>query len=95
MCQNPLLGPRGATRIYGPQKGLRRKIFKLAEACLKQLARVARRTFRHDCAADPGAGAAGGLGFGLRTFLGARLVQALNCSPAIRPWTGGCVPPIW
>jgi glycerate kinase len=76
--QNPLLGPRGATRVYGPQKGLRPKDFKLAEACLKQLARVARRTFGQDFAAVPGAGAAGGLGFGLRTFLGARLVPGFE-----------------
>ncbi len=76
--QNPLLGPRGATRVYGPQKGLRPEDFKLAEACLKQLARIARRTFRYDFAAVPGAGAAGGLGFGLRTFLGARLVPGFE-----------------
>jgi glycerate kinase len=76
--QNPFLGPRGATRVYGPQKGLRPLDFKLAEANLRQLARVARRTFGHDFAAMPGAGAAGGLGFGLRTFLGARLVSGFE-----------------
>lgn len=76
--QNPLLGPRGATRVYGPQKRLRPVDFKLAEACLKQLARVARRTFGQDFAAVPGAGAAGGLGFGLRIFLGARLVPGFK-----------------
>ena len=76
--QNPLLGPRGATRVYGPQKGLRTEDFKLAEACLKQLARIARRTFGDDFAPAPGAGAAGGLGFGLRTFLGARLVPGFE-----------------
>jgi glycerate kinase len=76
--QNPLLGPRGATRVYGPQKGLHPEDFKLAEACLRQLARVARRTFGHDFAALPGAGAAGGLGFGLRMFLGARLVPGFE-----------------
>lgn len=76
--QNPLLGPRGATRIYGPQKGLHPEDFKLAEACLKQLARVARLTFGHDFAKEPGAGAAGGLGFGLRIFLGARLVPGFE-----------------
>ena len=71
--QNPLLGARGATRIYGPQKGLRRQDLATAEACLKQLARIVRQTFGHDFAAEPGAGAAGGLGFGLRVFLGAQL----------------------
>jgi glycerate kinase len=76
--QNPLLGPRGATRIYGPQKGLRRQDFKPAESCLKQLARVVRHTFGRDFAAEPGAGAAGGLGFGLRVFPGARLVPGYD-----------------
>jgi glycerate kinase len=76
--QNPLLGKRGSTRVYGPQKGLRPEDFKLAEACLKQLARAARRTFGRDFAAEPGAGAAGGLGFGLRAFLGARLVPGFE-----------------
>jgi glycerate 2-kinase len=71
--QNPLLGPRGATRIYGPQKGLRRREFALAERCLRRLARVVQRQFGRDLAHVPGAGAAGGLGFGLMAFLGAEL----------------------
>src|SRR6185436_3670498 len=36
--QNPLLGPHGATRVYGPQKGLRPDDFELAERCLGKLA---------------------------------------------------------
>lgn len=71
--QNPLLGPRGCTRVYGPQKGLARKDFKLTERCLRQLAAVAAVQLKRDCAGEPGAGAAGGLGFGLRIFLGAHL----------------------
>ncbi|HOX57514.1 MAG TPA: glycerate kinase [Candidatus Paceibacterota bacterium] len=71
--QNPLLGPRGATRVFGPQKGLRARDFGLAERCLGRLARVVRRQFGCDAARVPGAGAAGGLGFGLMAFLGARL----------------------
>ena len=39
--QNSLLGGKGATRIYGPQKGLRPQDFALAERCLSRLARVA------------------------------------------------------
>jgi len=69
--QNPLLGPRGATRVYGPQKGLRAADFQLAENCLRQLARVMDRGL--DLARVPGAGAAGGLGFGALAFLRARL----------------------
>jgi glycerate 2-kinase len=71
--QNPLLGPRGATRVFGPQKGLRRGDFARAERCLRQLARVANERFGRDFACRPGAGAAGGLGFGLLAFTGAKL----------------------
>jgi glycerate kinase len=71
--QNPLLGPQGATRVYGPQKGLRPDDFDLAERCLGQLASVMAREFKRDFAPVPGAGAAGGLGFGLLAFLGATL----------------------
>jgi len=71
--QNPLLGRRGASRIYGPQKGLRPTDFARAERCLGRLARVVRQQFGRDFAKVPGAGAAGGLGFGLLAFLGAKL----------------------
>jgi glycerate kinase len=71
--QNPLLGPTGCTRIYGPQKGLRAEDFDLAERCLARLASVMERQFGGRHAGEPGAGAAGGLGFGLRCFAGAKL----------------------
>jgi len=70
--QNPLLGTRGASRVYGPQKGLRPEDFGLAEKCLRQLALVAGKLPKRDFAHVPGAGAAGGLGFGLLAFLGAQ-----------------------
>jgi glycerate kinase len=71
--QNPLLGPRGATRVYGPQKGLCSRDFVRAERCLRRLAKVVKKDFGRDLARTPGAGAAGGLGFGLLAFLGAQL----------------------
>ncbi|MGH7972494.1 MAG: glycerate kinase family protein [Limisphaerales bacterium] len=70
---NPLLGSNGATRIYGPQKGLRPRDVPQAERCLAQLARVVQAQLGDDCARVPGAGAAGGLGFGLAAFGGAKL----------------------
>ena len=70
--RNPLLGIRGASRVYGPQKGLRVEDFSRAEKCLRRLATVARQYFSHDFAKWPGAGAAGGLGFGLLAFMGAK-----------------------
>ena len=71
--QNPLLGARGCTRVYGPQKGLQPEDFPAAERALRQLAKVCKQEFRRDYAKEPGAGAAGGLGFGFRAFLNARL----------------------
>ncbi len=67
---NPLLGPEGASRVYGPQKGLLGEDIETAEACLARLAAVACRLTGGDCSVLPGAGAAGGLGFGLMVFCG-------------------------
>ena len=52
--------------------GLRAEDLSQAEKCLRRLATVAHRHFGHDFAKWPGAGAAGGLGFGLLAFLGAK-----------------------
>lgn len=71
--QNLLLGVRGASRIYGPQKGLRPQDLPLAEANLRRLRQVVARQLSRDYSRQPGAGAAGGLGFGLASFLGAKL----------------------
>lgn len=71
--RNPLLGRQGATRIYGPQKGLLPSDFAHAERCFQRVRSVLRRTNGQDLAASPGAGAAGGLGYGLLTFAGATL----------------------
>jgi glycerate 2-kinase len=72
--QNPLLGPKGATRVYGPQKGLDPDDLSRAEMALRQLAKVWRKYSGRDHAKEPGAGAAGGLGFGLMAFVRARPV---------------------
>jgi len=71
--QNPLLGPLGCTRIFGPQKGLREKEFEAAERCLLRWAEIAAQHTGRNSAGENGAGAAGGLGFGLRVFAGAKL----------------------
>jgi len=70
--QNPLLGVHGATRVYGPQKGLRPEDFSVAEKCLKRLSVICKQKLGRSLSHRPGAGAAGGLGFGLMTFLGAK-----------------------
>ena len=71
--RNPLLGPDGATRIFGAQKGATPEQCEVLERALTRLADVATRTFHQEHREQPGAGAAGGLGFGLLTFAGARI----------------------
>ncbi len=64
---NPLAGPRGAAPVYGPQKGAGEAEVAALDAGLAHLARLA-----GDPGEQPGDGAAGGLGYGLRVFAGAR-----------------------
>jgi glycerate kinase len=70
---NPLLGAKGCSRIYGPQKGLRPRDFARAEKCLGRLTAVLKEQHGIDGAKTAGAGAAGGLGFGLMAFARARM----------------------
>lgn len=70
---NPLCGPSGASAVYGPQKGATPDDVALLDAALGHLAAVVHRDLGIDLGDEPGAGAAGGLGFGLMAFCGARL----------------------
>ncbi|MDB5321499.1 MAG: garK [Phycisphaerales bacterium] len=67
---NPLAGPRGAARVFGPQKGATPE---QVERLDRALAALGEKVGDGSLASTPGAGAAGGLGFGLMAFLGARL----------------------
>jgi glycerate kinase len=69
--RNPLLGENGATRIFGPQKGATGAQIEVLEKALTRLADVVTRDLGIDFRDEPGAGAAGGLGFGLLSFCGA------------------------
>ena len=71
--RNPLLGENGATRVFGPQKGASEDKIDKLEAALTKLADVAAKAFKEDFRDEQGAGAAGGLGFGLVTFCGAKI----------------------
>lgn len=70
---NPLTGPRGAARVFAPQKGASSQDVVLLDRALAHLAAVVHRDLGIDVRSVPGAGAAGGLGAGLLAFLGARL----------------------
>ncbi|MEY2559758.1 MAG: glycerate 2-kinase [Verrucomicrobiota bacterium] len=71
--RNPLLGERGATRTFGPQKGGTPEQLEILERGLARLADVVARDLGRDFRDAPGAGAAGGLGFGLMNFCGAEV----------------------
>ena len=76
---NPLLGERGATRVYGPQKGLVGETeIRVLEAGLGRLADVVADWRKDDLRDRPGAGAAGGLGFGLMAFCGAEVRRGFD-----------------
>lgn len=70
---NPLCGPRGASAVFGPQKGASRADVKQLDAALANYARALKRDLNKDVARTPGAGAAGGLGAGCVAFLNAQL----------------------
>ena len=71
--KNPLLGTNGATRVFGPQKGATKDDLEVLESALTRLADVVADQFGFDYRNEPGAGAAGGLGFGLLSFCGAQI----------------------
>jgi glycerate kinase len=71
--KNPLLGETGATQVFGPQKGLPSDQTKRFDLALARLADVIEQDFHVDHADERGAGAAGGLGFGLMSFCGATI----------------------
>jgi len=70
---NPLLGPRGASAIFGPQKGATEADVARLDRALAHFADLAATALDEDFRELPGAGAAGGMGFAARAFLGATL----------------------
>ena len=73
--RNPLLGPEGASAVFGPQKGATPAMVRELDGALARYADVVERFVGRNVRDVPGAGAAGGLGAGLVAFLDARLVS--------------------
>lgn len=85
--ESPVFGPEGAAAVYGPQKGLREEDFPRFEAEARRLAAL---LCKHvgvglEQLTRPGAGAAGGIAFGLAAALGAQLVSG---SALVAAWLG-------
>jgi glycerate kinase len=75
---NPLCGPSGAARTYAAQKGASAKQIDELDATLEHVANVAARAIGRDYSNVAGAGAAGGLGFALVAFLGAKIERGVQ-----------------
>lgn len=91
---NPLVGEKGASRIFGPQKGATEGMILELDANLSHYADMIKKSLRIDVKQVPGAGAAGGMGAALMAFLGAELksgieivTQALNLEEHIHDCT--------
>ncbi|MGW1891388.1 glycerate kinase [Streptomyces sp. NPDC002004] len=90
---NPLTGPKGAPAVYGPQKGATPEDVATLDAALTHFAAVLERTIGSgaaEYAASPGAGAAGGIGYGALVGLGASfrpgievMLDVLGFAPAL------------
>ena len=70
---NPLCGTRGASAVFGPQKGATYKDIQELDVALGNFAEIIAKDLHTDVAKIPGAGASGGLGAGLMGFFDARL----------------------
>jgi len=69
---NPLCGPHGASAIFGPQKGATPEQVEQLDRALGHFAELCAQVLNKDVRDEPGSGAAGGLGFGAKAFLGAQ-----------------------
>ena len=75
---NPLCGPRGASAVYGPQKGATPEMVKELDKALLNFSKVSKEATGKDVKDIPGAGAAGGLGAGLMLFTNASLIPGVE-----------------
>ena len=66
---NPLIGPQGASVIFGSQKGADEKMINQLDNLLSHYSRIASSKLNNNLSMHPGAGAAGGIGYGFLAFL--------------------------
>ena len=80
MCDidNPLYGEAGAAYIFGPQKGADPAMVERLDQNLRALEQVVKQTLGVNLAQMPGVGAAGGMGYGMAAFFGAKLQPGIE-----------------
>ena len=76
--KNPLYGKKGASHVFGPQKGATQKMVQTLDKNLKHLNVLIKRDLKKNVGTMPGAGAAGGLGAGLVAFTNAKLESGID-----------------
>jgi glycerate kinase len=88
---NPLVGPQGASAIFGPQKGATPEMVEQLDANLRRYAGVIKRDLGKDAAQVPGVGAGGGIALAMLVFLNGRLrpgaeivAEAIGLDAAVR-----------
>lgn len=75
---NPLCGENGAAHVFAPQKGATQEKIQLLDARAKRFAEVSARHFGYDCQNEPGAGAAGGLGYAFLQYMNAERQSGID-----------------
>jgi glycerate kinase len=75
---NPLIGEKGASKVFGPQKGANEEQVELLEAALSHYGDIIEDQLEIDVKNFSGAGAAGGLGAGLMVFLNGKLKKGID-----------------
>lgn len=75
---NPLIGEKGASKVFGPQKGANEEQVELLEAALSHYGDIIENQLEIDVKNFSGAGAAGGLGAGLMVFLNGKLKKGID-----------------
>ena len=76
--KNPLCGDNGCSAVFAPQKGATAEMIEKMDAWLDSYARLTKELIPHSDPKLPGSGAAGGLGFALRSYLGAALTPGID-----------------
>ncbi|MEW6201025.1 MAG: glycerate kinase [bacterium] len=76
--KNPLLGKTGAARVYAAQKGATLEQIEFLEEWMRKFATIVKKQLVRDMAGIAGAGAAGGTGFGLMVFVGAKMQSGIE-----------------
>ena len=75
---NPLCGERGASAVFGPQKGATPEMVRILDGNLRHYGKVVKEQLGIDVVDVPGAGAAGGLGAGLLAFTNSTMKKGIE-----------------